>query len=742
VERRLTTILSADVVGYSRLMGTDEAGTLAALKAHRAELIDPKAAQHGGRTIKLMGDGALMEFPSVVEAVTFAVEVQVLMRERNAAIPEGRQIVFRIGINIGDVIVEGDDIYGDGVNVAARLEGLADPGGICVRRSVRNQVRDKLDLSFEDRGEIEVKNIARPVRVFGVILDEKAGALVTAVVAVPGETAPRRWSALVIGLAISIIAAAGLVWWQPWVPRSATDLADEVTLPPSDKPSIAVLPFDNLSNDSEQEYFADGLTDDLITDLSKISGLFVIARNSVFTYKDQAIDIRDVARELGVRYVLEGSVRRAGGNVRINAQLIDGRTGNHLWAERYDRQYADIFAIQDEVIERIVEALSVQLTETERTEVERLPTDNLEAYDNYLRAEKLAYRAEAASAADALKFYQKAIALDPNFANAHAGYARVAVDVLTYGFLDNLPSAVARKRAYEAAGRALSLNPRLARSYSVLALLQMVESEHENALASAHKAVALNPNSADAHLNLAVVLVYAGRQDEALQVMETVLRLNPKPPDYVHDYHGLALYMNQRYADALAALKQEHNNKKSDLGLELLAAVNARMGRMDAAEAAIQSILERWPDLSLDWYRVLFAHHAREEDRADRLEALRLAGLPEWSFGFEGDPAYRLTGDAIDALTNGRTWTGERVGSGSFMQYVQANGAFIERGPDYQLVGTVSRKGDMLCFQSPAILLGRQHCGPVFRNPTGTPEQQDEYTYPNAYGLKKFSTTP
>ncbi|MCZ6497929.1 MAG: tetratricopeptide repeat protein, partial [Gammaproteobacteria bacterium] len=572
-------------------------------------------------------------------------------------------------------------------------------------------MRDKLDLSFEDRGEIEVKNIARPVRVFGVILDEKAGALVTAVVAVPGDTAPRRWSALVVGLAISIIAAAGLVWWQPWVPRSPTDLADEVTLSSSDKPSIAVLPFDNLSNDSEQEYFADGLTDDLITDLSKISGLFVIARSSVFTYKDQVIDIRDVARELGVRYVLEGSVRRAGGNVRINAQLIDGRTGSHLWAERYDRQYADIFAIQDEVIERIVEALSVQLTETERIEVERLPTDNLEAYDNYLRGEKLAYRAEAGSVADALKFYQKAIALDPNFADAHAGYARVAVDVLTFGFLDNLPSAVARKRAYEAAGRALSLNPRLARSYSVLALLQMLESEHENAVASARRAVALNPNGAEAHLNLAVVLVYAGQQNEAIQAMETVLRLNPKPPSYVHEYYGLALYMNRRYAEALAALRQENNVTKSDLGLELLAAVNARMGRMDAAKAAIQSILERIPDQCLACYRVLFAHHAREEDRAERLEALRLAGLPEWPYGFEGDPAFQLTGDAIDALIDGRTWIGERVGSGAFMQYVQANGAFIERGPDYQLVGTVSRKGDMLCFQSPAILLGRQHCG-------------------------------
>jgi TolB-like protein/class 3 adenylate cyclase/Tfp pilus assembly protein PilF len=742
LKRRLTTILAADVVGYGRLMGEDEAGTLAALKSLRRELVKPKESQYRGRTVKLMGDGALMEFSSVVDAVQFAVEVQVAIAERNVDVPEDRRIVYRIGINIGDIIVEGDDIYGDGVNVAARLEGLCEPGGVCIARNVFNQVKGKLDLTFEHLGEKEVKNITEPVSVYRINLDDKAAALVTPITVTSPTTGRGRWPQIAAGLVLSLVAVAGLVWWQPWAPDIEPASVERMALPMPDKPSIAVLPFDNLSNDSEQEYFADGLTDDLITDLSKISGLFVIARNSVFTYKDQGVDIRDVARELGVRYVLEGSVRRAGDNVRINAQLIDGRTGNHLWAERYDRQYTDIFAIQDQVIESIVEALSVQLTETERSEVARLPTDNLEAYDYYLRGEKLAYRAEPASVADALRFYQKAIALDPSFADAHAGYARVAVDVLTHGLLDNLPSAVARKRAYEAAGRALALNPRLARGYSVLALLQMFESEHEYAVASVRKAVALNPNSAEAHLNLAVVLVYAGRQDDALQEMETVLQLNPKPPSYVYDYYGLALYMNHRYAEALAALEQEHDITKSDLGLELLAVVNARMGRMDAAKAAIQGILERVPDQSLAWYRVIFAHHAREEDRAERLEALRLAGLPEWPYGFEGDPAFRLTGDAIDALTNGRTWIGERVGSGTFMQYVQANGAFIERGPDYQLVGTVSRNGDMLCLQSSALLLGRQDCGPIFRNPSGTPEHQDQYTYPNAYALKHFSATP
>ncbi|MDH3668023.1 MAG: tetratricopeptide repeat protein [Paracoccaceae bacterium] len=742
MERRLSAILAADVVGYSRLMGEDETGTLAALRAHREELIHAKIAQHGGRIVKLMGDGLLAEFPSAIEAVVSAVEIQILMAERNTDVPEQRRIVFRIGINIGDVIIEDDDIYGDGVNVAARLEGLADPGGICVARNVRNQIRDKLDLHLEDQGEIAVKNIARPIRVFSVILDESASRLVTAVQAVPAKRARSRWHALVTGTVVSIVAAAGLGWWQPWAPQPIPDLTEPAAPALPDKPSIAVLPFDNLSGDPEQEYFADGLTDDLITDLSKISGLFVIARDSVFRYDDRTAELHQIARELGVRYLLEGSVRRAGETVRINAQLIDGGTGNHLWAERYDRQFADIFTIQDEVIESIVEALAVQLTETERIEVARLPTDNLEAYDYYLRGEKLAYRADPASAANALSLYQRAISLDTEFANAYAGYARVAVDVLTYGYFDSLPSAVARKRAYEAASRAVSLNPRLARSYSVLALLQMLESEHESAVASAQKALEANPNSAEAHLNLAVVLVFAGRQNEALEAMETVLRLNPKPPGYVYEYLALTLYVDQRYPEALAALERGQGASTSDLSLELQAGINARLGRIKVARDAIQDILTRWPETSVAGYRTLFAHHALEEDLEARLDGLRLAGLPEWPYGFEGDPALRLDGASIDALTKGRTWIGERVGIGPFTQFTQADGGFIERGPDYQMIGTASRQDDLLCLRSPAMLMGRQACGPIFRNASGTAENQDEYTYPNAYRLKRFSVKP
>jgi TolB-like protein/class 3 adenylate cyclase len=339
VERRLTTILSADVVGYSRLMGEDEAGTLAALKAHRKELIEPKAAQYHGRTVKLMGDGALMEFGSVVDAALFAIEVQCAMRDRNAGVPEDRQIIYRVGINIGDIIVEGDDIYGDGVNVASRLEGLAEAGGICVARNVRNQVRDKLDLDLDDLGEVEVKNIARPVRVFRVVLDDKAAALVTPLVEEAAKPQRRWWP---IAAAVMILFAfGGALWWQPWAPDVERADIEMMAFPLPDKPSIAVLPFDNLSGDPQHERLADGITEDIIADLSRYPDLFVIARNSVFTYKGKPVKVQEVAEDLGVRYVLEGSIQTDGNQARVTVQLIDALDGHHLWVERHGDRPVD-----------------------------------------------------------------------------------------------------------------------------------------------------------------------------------------------------------------------------------------------------------------------------------------------------------------------------------------------------------------------------------------------------------------
>ena len=361
-QRRLLAVLSSDVVGYSRLMGRDEAGTLSALKAHRQQIVEPKAAQYRGRTVKLMGDGALMEFGSVVDAVRFAVEFQCAMRESNAGVPEDRQILYRIGINIGDIIVDGDDIHGDGVNIAARLQGLAEPGGICVARNVYNQIKGKLDLDLEHLGEKNVKNIAEPVTVYRIVLDDKAAALVTPVAGAPARVArARRWQAA--AAAVVVVSALGaLLWWQPWKPEFPPASIERMAQPLPDKPSIAVLPFDNLGGDSQQTYFAEGMAEDLITDLSHLSGIFVIARNSSWAYKDKPTKVQQIAEDLGVRYVLEGSVRRDGELIRINAQLIDALNGHHVWADRYDGSAAEVFALQDKVIRQIVAALAVNLT--------------------------------------------------------------------------------------------------------------------------------------------------------------------------------------------------------------------------------------------------------------------------------------------------------------------------------------------------------------------------------------------
>jgi adenylate cyclase len=372
-ERRLTAILAADVVGYSRLMGVDEAATLAAINDRRRELVDPAIAEHGGRIVKLTGDGLLAEFPSVVNAVTCAIAVQRGMAARSKDVPQERQLQYRIGINLGDVIVEDGDIFGDGVNVAARLESIAPPGGISISASVREHVGNRLAVAFEDTGEHRLKNIERPIQVYRVMPADLTGQ----------------------------VAAA---------------LASDN--PAKGRPSIAVLPFNNMSGDPEQEYFADGVTEDLITDLSKVSGLSVIARNSVFTYKGKAVDVQEVSRRFGVGTVLEGSVRRSGQRVRINAQLIDGRDGTHLWADRYDREFTDIFALQDEITRTIIDQLKVRLLPAEKRVIEAAPTRSLEAYNLYLQGRHFYHLHSTQHALIAQRLFRKAVELDPSYARA------------------------------------------------------------------------------------------------------------------------------------------------------------------------------------------------------------------------------------------------------------------------------------------------------------------------------------
>ncbi|WP_331376012.1 adenylate/guanylate cyclase domain-containing protein [Sinorhizobium chiapasense] len=725
MERRLAAILAADVVGYSRLMGVDEVGTLARLKACRRESVDPAIEEFHGRIIKLMGDGALVEFASVVDAVQCAAAFQRKMASRDQGVTAAQRIQFRIGINLGDVIVEGDDIYGDGVNIAARLQTLAQPGGICISGTAFDHAVHKADVGFSALGEQHLKNIADPVRVYRVLLDpSKAGKVIA-----PPRRVGRRGIAALATVATLLIAAAAIffAWPLPFAPQ---------------RPSIAVLPFGATSEDAGQDYFAEGLTNDLIADLSKISGLLVIARNSAFSFKDTSMNVQQVAKQLNVRYVLEGSVRRAGVAVRINVQLIDGNTGRTVWAERYDRDYSDIFALQDEVIEHIVDALAVRLTERERTQIARLPTRNLEAYDSYTRAEQKVYSIDYRSLGEALSLYEKAIKLDPEFADAHTGYARAIVDVLGFDYQPLILSAVARQRAYEAAGRGLELNPQSPRAYAVLGILQMLDGEIDEAIASVNKAVALDPNGAEAELNRAIVLTYAGQNPEALTAMERVLRLDPKPRAQVYDYYGLVLYMNHQYEDAIGAVRTVRPEEPSDLGLEILAMANARLGREAEAHNSVKAMLERSPGHCLATLRVVYAHHRRQEDLDHRLDALRLAKLPEWSFDFRGRPEDRLDAKAIRDLALDKTWTGHRHNGAGFFMELGANGDFALRAENSMIVGKFTLERDFFCTRTSSALLGRKICSPVYRNPGGSTEKHDEYVLPEGSSVWYFSAAP
>jgi adenylate cyclase len=736
--RRLAAILAADVVGYSRLMAADERGTHARLKALRKDFLEPKTAEHRGRVVKLTGDGALVEFASVVDAVECAAAIQKGVLERQAELPNDRQIAFRIGINIGDIIIEEEDIYGDGVNVAARLEGLAEPGGICVSRNVYNQVKNKVEFGFEPTGEHRVKNIPEPVVVYRVLTEPGLAARTLGL----KHAGTRRWRWVALaGLAGSLLSAGGVaVWLQPW--RPSTEPPYEAEAPPlPDKPSVAVLPFQNLSDDPEEGYFADGLTDDLITDLSKISGLFVIARNSVFAYKDRAVDVPDVARELGVRYVLEGSVRRAGERVRINAQLIDGSTGGHVWADRYDRDYADIFAVQDQVIEEIVGALSVQLTEAEQTQVTRLPTYSLEAYDYYLRAEQEQHSPVGdVGLLRALGLYEHAISLDGEFADAYAGYARAAAYLWKYSYDDVLAGAVARKRLYEAAGRALALNPELPRARAVLAEAQSLDGEHEEAIESARRAVELGPSDAESHATLASVMAYAGRPAEAVEAAEAALRLDPKPPASALLDIGLALFMDEQYDRAIEALKQARDLAPSliEPGV-LLATAYAQAGWVEQARQEIEMLLQRLPSQSLQFFRLMFAHHRRPEDLARRLDGLRKAGLPEWPYGYPDRPEKRLDGAQVSALTFGQTWQGQHRSGEPFLVQISEDGTTAYRSPTSLRTGMLSLRDNRLCDQSDDFLLGRDNCGYLYHDPKNLEGKKYEYVYVNAFSLMHFS---
>ncbi|HEV8717488.1 MAG TPA: tetratricopeptide repeat protein [Candidatus Binatia bacterium] len=568
VQRKLAAILSADVKGYSRLMGEDEVATIRTLTAYR-EVMATLIRQHRGRVVDSPGDNLLAEFASIVDAVQCAVEIQQELRKRNADLPAARRMEFRIGINLGDVVVEGEKIYGDGVNIAARLEGLADGGGICLSGVVYDQVENKLNslnLGYEYLGEQTVKNLARPVPVYRVQISEGAGV----------ET-PRR------GVSTA----------------RSPERTQALSLP--DKPSLAVLPFANLSGDPEQEYFSDGITEDLITDLSKLSGLFVISRNSVFLYKGKTVKPAQVGQELGVRYMLEGSVRKAGNRVRISAQLIDTPTGYHLWADRYDRELQDIFAVQDEVTQKIVAALRIKLTEGERKRPRRPPTNNLDAYEYFLRGLECYWRRTREANAQARQMFERAIELDPNFAAAYAWLGRTCLIEWTFQWNED-PQV--EERACDLAQRATTLDDSLPVAHQTLAYVFLMRKQFEQAIAEAERAVALEPNDADACITLGEILSCVGRPQEAVELVEKALRLDPHYPAPYLFALGQAYYLTGRHEEAITAFKRLLTRNPDHLRAHFfLAMVYSEIGRKDEARAEIAASGNSDPAYSLERVR-------------------------------------------------------------------------------------------------------------------------------------------
>jgi adenylate cyclase len=577
-QRRLSAILLADVAGYSRIVGMDEEGTLARWKAHWRDLIEPEIADHDGRVVRISGDGVLVEFTSVVNAVRCAVEIQRGMVKRNADVAAEQRIEFRIGINFGDVIIDRDEMWGDGVNVAARLEALAEPGGICVSGRVQEDVQGKLDVVFEDAGERELKNIARPVRVYRI--------------------------------------------------RGEGGAAPVASLPLPDKPSIAVLPFENMSGDPEQEYFADGLTEDLITGLSRQSWFFVIARNSTFTYKGKAIDVREVARQLGVRYVLEGSVRKSANMVRVTGQLIDAAQGTHLWAERYDRELLDIFALQDDITNNVIGSIEPHILAAEAERVRRKPPQSFHAWDLVMRALPHLWRLSTEEHLLAQQLLRQAIDLDPNYANAHAllGWSYISM----FNLDTRRPIGEFTDLALEAGNRAVTLDDQDSWGHLVSGLGHARRRRPELARTHLSKSVSLNPNFALGHAGLGYGLAVGGDPERGLESLELALRLSPRDPFlaiYAPTVRYMALFALGRYEEVVAVCRSTAERYPNHAGAWRLMTVSLGMlGRIDEAKAALARTRVLHPDLSC-------AHvendtvYANPADRARFLEGLRRAGL-------------------------------------------------------------------------------------------------------------------
>ena len=597
-KRKLTAILSADVIGYSRLMRDDEEATVLDMAAHRA-LITVIIQQYRGRVVDSPGDNILAEFASVVDAVNGAIHIQEEIQKRQADTFKERRMQFRIGINLGDVIEEDDAIYGDGINIAARVEGLAAANGIAISETVYEHIKDKLSLGYQYLGEQKVKNIPDPVRVYRLLTDPQDAGKMTH--KEKPEAGKKRRAVFGVLAVIFLVAGMLAIWHYHLRPLNQITSVEKMTLSLPDKPSIAVLPFDNLSGDSEQDYFSDGITEDLIVDLSKISGLFVIARNSAFIYKNKPVKIAQVGQELGVRYILQGSVRRQDDRIRITAQLVDSTTEGHIWAQRYDRNLKDIFSLQDDVTQKIVAALALKLTENEQKRLVSRYTDNIEAYDLYLRGLEYFSRLTKESNIQAQEMLNKAIDLDPDFAAAYALLGLAYSQEWTQGWSQNSQPL---ERAFDLAKKAIRLDDSLPAGYAILGEVYLHKRKHEKAIAVQQKAIALSPNDADGIGGLGGILTWAGRPEETIGLAKKAMRLNPMyPTEYLWNL-GHAYYLMGRIEEAVETLNRARDRSPEYIPvIAYLVASYAELGRMEEArkQAAVFNRLS--PGISIDAWR-------------------------------------------------------------------------------------------------------------------------------------------
>jgi TolB-like protein/class 3 adenylate cyclase len=632
MKRRLAAILAADVVGYSRLMATDEQGTHARLKTLLKDFIEPKVAEHHGRVVKVNGDGALVEFGNVVDAVECAPMIQAGVAERQADQPNDRRILFRIGINIGDVIIEDDDIYGDGVNVAARLQTLADPGGICVSRTVYNHVKNKVGLAFEPMGEHKVKNIAEPITVYRVLPGSGQTASLRALVAPPLRR--HRLAAAAAAVTVLLAASGGGAWYALWQPASEPPAATVVepeakpTLPLPGKPSIAVLPFENWSGNPERERLADGVTEDIITDLSRFRELFVIARNSTFVYKDKPTDVRQIARELGVQYVLEGSLQTDGDRVRITAQLIDATTGNHVWSERYDRPLDDVFAIQDEVTHTIAASLAGVhgiVARARRDIARRKPPENLHAYEYYTLGMEHKHQFTEQDNKKARELFQKALQLDPNFARAYVGLAWTHNLDIDFGWTESRQQSLDHWVA--AARRAIASDPYDSEARTALGTYYQYLNDFSRAGAEIDQSLELNPNDADRLAQAAWYWTRGGQPERSLELMERAVRLNPHHPDWYGAAMRETYFHNRRFEETIAVTRKRlYPDPIWDPLYRVMS--YAQLSREKEAAPDVKQVFVDQPDYSAERWLNDTGTYARQADLQLFLESNQKAGLP------------------------------------------------------------------------------------------------------------------